>query len=612
MGNHQNENEDFDFFCNQCYSHYLFEILTRKNINIRKYCFCGESTFLIDNKIKFLISNINECGPAYKMSSLSNYAYGYDGISNTLQKSTKYCPICEVFLYDELAIKHEHKNLINLKEYNRNCFFHRDSILIGFCKTCVKPICKKCVNSSVHKAHNFKYTKDLINNVGGYIENYESELGTAFFELDNLIKLKYGKQEKIKITNLQKSNIKNNCFYHKKDQQIILTLELLKTFLDIYYYHKKEDSIIYQTISNLLKHSNIKIFRNEKEELNTTYNPNNRFISISSDNQNNNSKLNETNSRNINIDLKIQLNDPEIRENRINIEFDKVLNNNIIKMIKLKNGNFALCEINKILFMKNFRIEERYIKGKNNIIDFIQLDNNKLVLLLDDLIDIYDINKESFILEKTINLEKGNYLLKNVNMNNFAVLGENPLAQESNLLYFKYPLYNEEKIMSIKVINKGDFILIDNSIIVCFGLLTSYKIFFYDLAKRKGDYIYIVTKTNSAMNKVNCFKIKNKKILISGKYYGFIFNVKTKQVETYINKFNNINFFGKIGNYLIVVKNRKIWEISFKNGIIYNEFILSENKSSSAFSDCLMSAFEVGNNQFCLLYGYDCILFNYY
>ena len=36
---------------------------------------------------------------------------------------------------------------------------------------------------------------------------------------------------------------------------------------------------------NLLKYSNIKIFGKEKEEYNTLYNPNNRFISILSDKQ---------------------------------------------------------------------------------------------------------------------------------------------------------------------------------------------------------------------------------------------------------------------------------------------------------------------------------------
>ena len=46
------------------------------------------------------------------------------------------------------------------------------------------------------------------------------------------------------------------------------------------------------------------------------------------------------------------------------------------------------------------------IKDKKYKIDFIQLDNNKLVILLDDLIDIYDIDNESFILEKAINLKK--------------------------------------------------------------------------------------------------------------------------------------------------------------------------------------------------------------
>ena len=69
-----------------------------------------------------------------------------DTLEYVHKKTIKFCPKCNIFLKDELVIKHEHKNQINLKEYNRNCFFHRDSKLIGFCKTCVKPICKKCVN----------------------------------------------------------------------------------------------------------------------------------------------------------------------------------------------------------------------------------------------------------------------------------------------------------------------------------------------------------------------------------------------------------------------------------------------------------------------------------
>ena len=230
-------------------------------------------------------------------------------------------------------------------------------------------------------------------------------------------------------------------------------------------------------------------------------------------------------------------------------------------MVKLKNGNLALCEINKILFMKNFQIEETYIKEKNNIIDFIQLDNNKLLILLDDLIHIYDIDKEFFILEKTINLEKGNYLLKNIDINSFAVLRKNPHSDESYLLYFKYPHYDEEEIKCTNTSNKGDFIQIDNSIIVCFGALDLYTFIIYNLNNRKIDYFYFNVKIISSINKVKCFKINNKKILISQVQYSFIFNIKVKQVETYINNFNNIDFFGKIDKYLIAVKNGKIWQI---------------------------------------------------
>ena len=92
MGNKQNEIKNFDLFCNQCYSHYLFEIFTKKNIHIRKYCFCGESTFIIDERIKFLLTDIDSCGPAYKMISLHKDSIKYNGISYSFNKATKFCP----------------------------------------------------------------------------------------------------------------------------------------------------------------------------------------------------------------------------------------------------------------------------------------------------------------------------------------------------------------------------------------------------------------------------------------------------------------------------------------------------------------------------------------
>ena len=126
------------------------------------------------------------------------------------------------------------------------------------------------------------------------------------------------------------------------------------------------------------------------------------------------------------------------------------------------------------------------------------------------------------------------------------------------------------------------------------------------------DYCYINVKTKHTINQVNIFKINSKKILISERNHCFIFNIKVKQVETFINKFQNINFFGKIGGHLIVLKNRKILEVCLKKAKLYNEFILPEKKSLSGFADCLVSIIEVGNNQFCLLYGYYCIIFNYH
>ena len=50
----------------------------------------------------------------------------------------------------------------------------------------------------------------------------------------------------------------------KEDQQIILCLELLQIFLDIYKYHKEQNILEYQDISNILKNRNIEIIKGEQ------------------------------------------------------------------------------------------------------------------------------------------------------------------------------------------------------------------------------------------------------------------------------------------------------------------------------------------------------------
>ena len=109
--------------------------------------------------------------------------------------------------------------------------------LIGFCKVCLISICEKCLkNNNLHKNHEIIYSKDL-NIDNAIIEKFQNNLYKAFTELDNLIKLKYGSKYKIEISNLYKPQ--NKKFFNEEDQKIILCLELLKTFLDLYYYHKK-------------------------------------------------------------------------------------------------------------------------------------------------------------------------------------------------------------------------------------------------------------------------------------------------------------------------------------------------------------------------------------
>ena len=50
------EIEENELLCNKCYEYPLFELLVNENnIKVRKYCFCGESTSIINN-IKIYIT----------------------------------------------------------------------------------------------------------------------------------------------------------------------------------------------------------------------------------------------------------------------------------------------------------------------------------------------------------------------------------------------------------------------------------------------------------------------------------------------------------------------------------------------------------------------------
>ena len=41
--------------------------------------------------------------------------------------------------------KHNHKKLIDAKDFRCNCRYHKNNKLIGFCKKCKIPLCDKCI-----------------------------------------------------------------------------------------------------------------------------------------------------------------------------------------------------------------------------------------------------------------------------------------------------------------------------------------------------------------------------------------------------------------------------------------------------------------------------------
>ena len=72
--------------------------------------------------------------------------------------------------------------------------------------------------------------------------------------------MKYGHKYSIKITNLFHPQ-KIPSVFDINDRDIILCLELLKTFLDIYIFKQKNNLLNYQTTAHIIKHSDFKIIR---------------------------------------------------------------------------------------------------------------------------------------------------------------------------------------------------------------------------------------------------------------------------------------------------------------------------------------------------------------
>ena len=256
-------------------------------------------------------------------------------------------------------------------------------------------------NDNYHNKHDIKYTND-IKNIKEEVKIFENNLNKAYIKMNELIKMKYGQEFNLKMANLLETQ-KISFISDKKDGEIIFCLKLLKTFYDIYIFKEKNNILNYHTIAHILKHKDCEIIKLkdiEKKEA-----PSSRIISIGSENninlpnQSNNNifsqiknifnkeEKEEIINKNINILLKIDLKEKEIRKNEINIEFDKILNKNIFiwraifkKILKLKNEDLAIgcrCCINII---KN--LEETKIKIEEEIItDFDELDKENICIL---------------------------------------------------------------------------------------------------------------------------------------------------------------------------------------------------------------------------------------
>ena len=200
------------------------------------------------------------------------------------------------------------------------------------------------------------------------------------------MKLKYGKDIKVNIVNL--SNSQSLTFFDNNDKQIIVSLEILKTIIDLYKYHKNNNTLNYQLICNVLKHVNMEIMRlpdkENKENIPVQNELLNRFASITNTVIDNTDKPN----KNINIYLKIDLINKEKRIKRINILKYKLINKSIglkgKKLKKLLNGDLAFCyEYNKkIIFFKDLKETDVNLEVEDYIKDFIQLENQNLAILL--------------------------------------------------------------------------------------------------------------------------------------------------------------------------------------------------------------------------------------
>ena len=343
-----------------------------------------------------------------------------------------------------------------------------------------------------------------------------------------------------------------------------------------------------------------------------------RIVSIGSeDNKIENEDIKQDNNKLINIGLKIDLKDKEKRENEINICSDDIIYSTMIngnrKVIKLKNGELAVSSTNKIEFFKNLKITEKVIQA-GIITDFAELENENICILKLQDIEIYERNENSDykkIKVIQLNLIDNYYKINNISENSIALLSKE--QQKKNFFTFlSYPDYKVKELDLLDNDYKGDMIQIDNLIIICFVLLGYFVIYFYNIMNASLESVKI--KSYQTYKKsVKCLKISENKILISAAHVGIIFNVKSRQVETFIPDFKNIEILVNVGKYKIIGKNNIISQINFKTGRLFNKYKFNFETRQIKNKCNILNIIDVGNNKFCvpLIEVNEIYLFNY-
>lgn len=109
---------------------------------LRRHCFCGSLTTYINDDIKFLITKQN----FYQGYRCHQEMILLDNVNPNIKK---YCVECDSFLCEECFKKHQHKNIIDANNYLFNCLFHKDTKIVGFCRTCKISFCKNALKIKI-------------------------------------------------------------------------------------------------------------------------------------------------------------------------------------------------------------------------------------------------------------------------------------------------------------------------------------------------------------------------------------------------------------------------------------------------------------------------------